>query len=83
MYSNDYDNSKASEKYNIFTEIVTKAIKISTPKVKKVCPSKYRNPVAWWDSECDTAITLRKDSLKKWKFTRDLKDSIELKKIEP
>lgn len=40
----------------------------------------HRNPVSWWDPECDKAKRLRKASFKKYQFTDKLKDHIDYKK---
>lgn len=80
LYTINFDVSKAREKYNIFTELINRAIEFSTPARKKVSPAQYRNPVAWWDSECDKAIRLRKASFKKWKFTKNSNDFTAYKK---
>ena len=53
---------------------------MSTPVRKIFTDKTHRNPVAWWDSDCEKAIRLRKASLKKWKFTKSREDYIELKK---
>ncbi|OXU18750.1 hypothetical protein TSAR_014571 [Trichomalopsis sarcophagae] len=80
LFTADYAESKASEKYNTFVEIVIKAIKTNTPKRKKVSSKKHRNPVAWWNPECERANSLRKESFIKWKTTKEIPDFIAYKK---
>lgn len=64
LFSEEYDSSNASEKYRIFTQIVTNAIKRHTPAKKIVGDKTHRNPVPWWDIECDRMLRLRKAAYK-------------------
>lgn len=47
-----YSNSSGVEKYEIWFELVSNAVKISTPIRKDVRSSVYQSPVSWWDDEC-------------------------------
>lgn len=44
---------------SFFIDTITSAISEATPKRKCVDPNKHRNPVSWWDSECDKIKRLR------------------------
>ena len=76
----DYDNSSPQNKYEVFMNTITSAIKLSTPTKKKVLPQFHRNPVSWWDKDCDRVKRLRKAALKKWEYSNDLVDLIAYKK---
>ena len=80
FFSCDYELLKASEKYAIYTQIVTNAIQKNTPKKKIVNSKIHRNPVPWWDEEYDKAKRLRKASFLKWKFSKKLQDYTDYKK---
>ena len=54
------------EKYKLFTDKMTQSIEACTPKKVEVPPGNYRNPVRWWDSECNKFVRLRKAAFKKW-----------------
>lgn len=61
---NDYNNLSAHEKYEIFVEIITKSIVNSNPKPKFVHAKNIKNPVPWWNIECDKIKRLRKAAYK-------------------
>ncbi|XP_033212423.1 uncharacterized protein LOC117170017 [Belonocnema kinseyi] len=60
--------------------IITEAIVNNTPKKKIVNNKFHRNPVMWWDSECDKFQRLRTAAFKRWRFTKTLEDFILYKK---
>ena len=79
-YTAEYDNAKASEKYNVFINNITEAILQNTPKKRNVNSSIYNNPVSWWDSECDELKKQRKLAYKNWKRTGTMEDLVKYKK---
>ena len=64
----------------MFTNIITNSIKNYTPIRKNVNNKIHKNPVSWWDSECDKVFRIRTAKFKKWKFTKTTLDHIEYKK---
>ena len=80
FYSNEFDNSSPSMKYQYFVNKITKIVSKNTPVKKRVHISQHRNPVRWWDSDCERIKRLRKAALKKWKCTLNLEDLIHYKK---
>lgn len=77
----NYDVLTPCEKYDHFVNIITEAIKLSTPKKKKILDRKtIKNPVPWWDSECNQVKSLRRSSFKKWEQSKSLEDLINHKK---
>ena len=82
FYSAEYNSNPANEKYNTFVKIVTESIKSSTPNNnKKVSVQKYRNPVSWWDEECQDIKQKRKHTFKKWEKNKEMIDLYEYKRI--
>lgn len=79
--STDYDKLSAVQKYETLVETITKSVKSSTPKKQNTNRSKDRNPVPWWDSECDKIKRLRRASFKKWEYTKSLENLITYKKM--
>lgn len=78
-----YNNSLPSAKYQIFTTEVSSAIIANTPKKQNkntLNKNKHKNPVIWWDPECDRVLRLRKAALKKWEYSKKLDDYIGYKK---
>lgn len=71
-----YVSAPASQKYEIFVEIVKSSIKKNTPKKRIVADEIYRNPVEWWDEECAKLKRLRRAAYKKWRFTKTLDDKV-------
>ena len=59
----------AIDQYDTITSTMREAVSSVTPSKKDVPSSRHRNPVPWWDLECDRAIRCRKALLKKWKHT--------------
>ena len=53
LLTSKFQNLNAAMKYQFFTNIISKAIIENTPKKKIVTNSEHRNPVSWWDAECD------------------------------
>lgn len=47
------DASTPSAKYEIFIQVVLSCLIIFTPEVRFVDTTKYKNPVPWWDEECN------------------------------
>lgn len=76
----DYDSLTPIEKYDLFIETVKDAVIKSTPKRKIVGKFKHRNPVAWWDNDCDRIKRFRQAAYKKWTYTGNIEDHIEYKK---
>ena len=77
----EYDSMPADQKYSKFVKIVTDAVKNSTPNKKKVSDQKYRNPVSWWDEECQAIKQKRKAAFLNWDKTKEFSDLIEYKRI--
>ena len=49
---------------------------------KKSIPKKnHRNPVSWWDADCDKIKRLRRAAFKKWKYTLNSEDLINYNKL--
>lgn len=65
-----YSDSNPSGKYKIFFEIILSCLIICTPSGKFFNSSKRRNPVPWWDEECNRVKRLRKAAYKKWNFSK-------------
>ena len=80
LYFDSFNTASASEKYAIFTKIVSNAIKNYTPKKRFVNNKIHRNPVYWWDAECDKVLRLRKAAYKKFTFSGIEKDYVNFKK---
>ena len=78
--SSDYDILSASEKYSFFIDVISHFISYNTPKRKLYNDKIHRNPVQWWDPECDRAKRLRKANLKRYQYTSDPSDQIKYKK---
>ena len=70
----------ACDKYSFFSEIITNALISNTPKKKKMKNELHRNPVPWWDMECEKVKRLRKASFKKWQYSNRIEDFLEYKK---
>lgn len=82
--SQEYEVMTPCERYEFFIDKITNALKISTPKKKyfyKSKKSKLKNPVSWWDEQCNKIKRLRLASYKKWEFTHNMSDLIEYKKL--
>lgn len=69
FYSAEYENASAANKYKIFTDVIKNCIIESTPVKRTVPLEGHRNPVAWWDAECDQLIRQRKGFYNKWNET--------------
>lgn len=80
LFSYSYDLLDVREKYELFINIVTKAIESNTPKKKIMNDKKHRNPVAWWDVECDRIKRIRKAAFLKCQDTNKNDDLIDYKK---
>ncbi|XP_014214776.1 uncharacterized protein LOC106643953 [Copidosoma floridanum] len=80
FFTIDYELSSPVEKYNMLTAIITESVKLSTPAQKQVSKRKHRNPVVWWDAECDRAVRLKTAAFKKYLYSLKLNDFIEYKK---
>lgn len=77
----EFSHLTASAKYDTFVMILTKAVKDCTPIQKNVNSHTHRNPVCWWDSDCDKVKRLRRAAYKKWEYTGSLNDLIAYKKL--
>lgn len=77
----DCEQMSVLDRYEFFINKVTEALKCSTP-IKRTFKRTLRvkNPVSWWDDECNKIKRLRQACYKKWEYTQDLKDLIEYKK---
>lgn len=75
-----YNNLNTADKYKFFISEIRGAISSNTPTKKDVSDRVHRNPVPWWDSECEKVIRLRKAAFKKWRYTLDPSDHIQFKK---
>lgn len=79
--SMEYEDLSPSGKYNFYVDIITNSIKLSTPKKSQASnPGKHKNPVPWWDIECDKIKRLRRAAFKKWQYSKNLCDLITYKK---
>ena len=80
FYDQKYCKASPSTIYRIFVEHITKAINSNTPS-KKIKHNrkeyKFKNPVKWWDSDCDNALRLRKAAFEKCEFSKKLDDYID------
>ena len=76
----EYDSLAASEKYEFFVNNVLDTIIANTPKKRTFNNKNHRNPVPWWDLECDKVKRLRKAALKKFQYTNSENDFINYKK---
>ncbi|KAL3290476.1 hypothetical protein HHI36_023817 [Cryptolaemus montrouzieri] len=78
-YTTDSSQNHASEKYGFFENLLTKAISISTLKRKSHNLEMKRNPVAWWDEECNRMKRLRRASFKRWQHCETLDNLMKYK----
>ena len=67
-------------KYELFVNTITDTIRAATPRKKQNTKAQARNPVPWWDSDCNKAKRLRRASFRKWEFSNKLEDLIQYKK---
>lgn len=81
LLSHQLNSLTPSEKYSFFIEEITNSLKISTPRIKRVSLTKHRNPVEWWDQDCERAKRQRTAAYKKWDHTKDLEYLISYKKL--
>ena len=64
FFSVEYEALSPRNKY-FFVKTLTEAIKLSTPTKKDIIDkTKLKNPVPWWDSECNNIRSLRRSSFK-------------------
>lgn len=79
--SDEYENLSPSSKYDTLVKHIWQSVKMCTPR-QKTPPNQavIKNPVPWWDSDCDKAKRLRKASFKKWEFTKNPADLLSYKK---
>ncbi|KAL7287516.1 hypothetical protein TKK_0018348 [Trichogramma kaykai] len=80
FFSEEFESLSADNKYETFTKMMTDALITSTPTPKTVSPKKHRNPVPWWDDECNSIKQARTDSFKKYKSSLSLHDLISYNK---
>lgn len=80
--SSEYEHMSPNSRYEFFVSKVTYALKSSTPSKKVFHKNNFKNknPVPWWDNECNKIKRLRKACYKKWEFTHTLEDLIDYKK---
>lgn len=70
----DFLGLNPKDKYKFFVDGISHLVSNHTPKKKLMHPSRHRNPVIWWDEDCNKIKRLRKSAFKKWCFTLDLLD---------
>ena len=75
-----FDSLDTIGKYNFFLNVITEAISNCTPYPKTANVRQHRNPVPWWNDECTKLIRLRKATLEKWRYSRNIAHCIEYKK---
>lgn len=79
--SSNYDHLSSNSKYDFFMETISNIVKLCTPRKNiHTFSHKQKNPVRWWDIDCDVAKRNRLESFKKWEKTKDLTDLIHYKK---
>ncbi|XP_063988137.1 uncharacterized protein LOC135168144 [Diachasmimorpha longicaudata] len=66
----EYDNLTPPAKYKFFVDHLLNKIQKFAPRRKKVLPEQHRNPVAWWDADCDKAKISRRAAYKKWSYAK-------------
>ncbi|XP_076298761.1 uncharacterized protein LOC143217913 [Lasioglossum baleicum] len=76
----DFNSLNCVEQYEFFVRQIKECIVNCTPQKRTVSTNKWRNPVPWWDEECNKVKRLRKAAYKKWRHTYDLVDMINFKK---
>ena len=81
FFTAEYESYSPRQKYETFVDVLIKCLKTSTPAKRFDSQKKLKNPVPWWDDECDRIKRLRKAAFKKWKFSQDLDDHITYKKL--
>ena len=77
--TSNYENLSPHEKYEFIVNVIKTAITSNTPTKKTIPPNKYRNPVSWWDMECNEVKKLRNAALMKWKESLNLEDFLAYK----
>lgn len=77
-----YEELSPTERYDYFVKVVTNAVSLATPKKKMVHETRHRNPVTWWDADCDRAKRLRQCAYKKWDFSRKQEDLETFRKLK-
>lgn len=75
-----YASLSPIDKYNFFINNLTKVIKNHTPRKRQVPPLQHRNPMRWWDADCDRAKRVRRAAFKKCSFTGEMNDLIAYEK---
>lgn len=77
----EYDLLAPKEKYDYFIETISNTVRFCTPRKKSfISTNLTKNPVRWWDADCDNAKNARRAAFKNWEKTKDLSDLIEYKK---
>lgn len=61
----DYEELTHTGQYEFFMRKITQAAATATPTRKKVDPKRHRNPIPWWDAECDRHKRLRQAAHKR------------------
>ena len=77
FFENDYVNVSVCERYLIFMSIVSSAVIDNTPVRRNVPDHVHRNPVPWWDEECERAKRLRRAAFKKFRFSGSQVDLVD------
>ncbi|XP_076644973.1 uncharacterized protein LOC143354605 [Halictus rubicundus] len=72
--SREFNILDCVEKYNFFTDYIREAIIKNTPSKVTVNDNIHRNPVPWWDKECERVKRLRRAAYKKWQHTYEMSD---------
>ena len=80
FFSRDYVESSVLRRYMIFMTLVTSALVSNTPETKIVADKIHRNPVPWWDSDCERSKRLKRAAFKKYRLSGSIDDLIEYKR---
>lgn len=62
------DTLSCLNKYKFFINVITELMHMATPRKKKINPKyikNYKNPVSWWNYDCEKVKKLRKTAYKK------------------
>lgn len=79
--TNHFENLSPNDKYDFFVNKVRETVKSCTPiKKETLIKAPMKNPVPWWDAECNKAKRLRKAAYKKWVYTNNEEDLINYKR---
>ena len=57
--TSEFANKIPKDKYKYLINLIRESVKKSTPVHTNVSNTNHRNPVPWWDNECDKARRVR------------------------